>query len=543
MNLRSRSPYKLAERPKVFRFKIILMRFRYHLVWPAFLFICLMFYAVNATTYSVFPANPNSNPNFQRLKECLTSAGVDGKNLIQRSNGTKYKQTNWQWNTVNGNVEPMAYLIANDVSDVQNAVICCQLLNIRLVPRSGGHSIVKNSFGDSNSLVIDLKRFNRVSPDPIQMSCEVGPGALAAFVTYTLWKEGEFMIPVGICPTVGLGGLALGGGYGYYTRIFGLTSDNLLELEMVDATGKLLLINNSTNEDLFWALRGGGGGSFGIVTKLKFRMYSCPKYVTYGIYKYNLDDLIQFYESLQSLITSDLPNNIGTVTRISSNTIEMEILKFDLQNNENVSESFDFESLLRSFSFPSPIASLTRIQSYQEFMITTAQYYSLARIDHFSQLANITRHGRVGMTKLKSFYVDVILDNDEISKLQVLLGEYLQFGGLHIEQNLGAINNFTCSETAFIHRGTNMYHIQLEVFSGENEEINLEAISAMNTFYEASKAILKHRQSYQNYLDEDIPDYLDRYYGDNLKKLIEVKMRVDPDNVFHHPQSIPAHFV
>ncbi|KAJ6647372.1 Berberine bridge enzyme-like 25, partial [Pseudolycoriella hygida] len=341
-------------------------------------------------------------PNFNSLEKCLTSAGIDQEHIIRRSNETKYKEINWQWNTVNGHLEPMAYLVAKDVSYVRKAVICCQQLKIRLVPRSGGHSLVKSSFGDSDSLVIDLKRLNSISVDPDQMSCEIGTGAQAGFISYKLWKKGQFMIPTGICPTVGIGGLASGGGYGYYTRFLGLTSDNLLELEMVDAQGKLR---------------------------------------------------------------------------------------------------------------------------------------------HPSDLANITRHCNVGMTKVKSIYVDVILDEVGISKLQTLLDAYLNFGIVHIEQNSGAVNNLTCSQTAFIHRGTNMYHIQLEVFSDAKEDVNLKAISAMNAFYESSRNVFHHRESYQNYLDEDISDYLERYYGANLRKLIEVKKRIDPGNMFHHPHSIPVDFV
>lgn len=523
-------------RPKLYDFKIFLSKYWFYLLLLCFGFVCLVFLIASNTR------SPDKSPKdkFKSLVDCLTSAGVDGKNIIQRSNGTRYTEINWQWNTVNGYVRPMAYLLANDVSDVQNAVICCRLSKVRLVARSGGHSIVKYGFGDSNSLVIDLKRLNKIKIDATKMNCEIGAGARGALVTYTLWKAGEFMIPVGVCPTVGIGGYALGGGYGYYTRFFGLASDNLLELEMVDAKGKLLLINNSTNEDLFWALRGGGGGSFGIVTKLKFKMHSAPKYVLYGIYQYKFDDFQQYYEAWQTFITSGQPYNIGTLTSTHSDSIEMEIFKFYFKSNEKVFA--DFDDLLDSFSFPKATISSFKKMSYHDFVLMTTQYYSLAPLTELSELANITKHSNVGRTKVKSIYVDNILDKNKISKLQLLLRDYLKVASLHIELNIGAINNFNCSETAFVHRGKNLYHIQLEVFNDKKEQTFLNAVSAMNSFYEASKEILSHGESYQNYMDEDIPDYLERYYGTNLKKLIQVKMRIDPENVFYHPQSIPANF-
>lgn len=535
MNISNRIPFNF----KRFNTK----RFWCHFVLFSFLFFGLVCFIVKISRSSKDYPVENSNPIFDALKDCLTSAGIDGENVIHRDNGTKYKETNWQWNTVNGFSKPMAYVLANDVSDVQKAVICCQQLNVRVVPKSGGHSIVKNCFGDSNSLVIDLKRLNQISPDPKQMSCEIGPGALIAGVSYTLWKEGRFMIPAGICPTVGIAGLALGGGYGYFTRLFGLASDNLLELEMVDATGNVLTINNSTNVDLFWALRGAGGGSFGIVTKLKFRMRSVPKRITYSIYLFNFDDFSQFFKSLQSSIASDtIPNNIGMLTRMSKIGIEMELLKIDLHQGNDVNvppEHFDVESLFRSFSFPNSTKSLTWTLSYPQFVLKTTQNFCLIPLKQFSQVVNLTRHAVVGMTKVKSFYVDEMLDNDQITKLKVLLSDHLKSGSLHIEHN--AINNFTGPETAFVHRGNTRCLIQLGVFFGENKPIDSDAIVAMKKVYEASKAFLKHRESYQNYLDEDIPDYLQRFYGANLKKLVQVKMRIDPGNVFHHPHSIPTH--
>lgn len=526
------------DEPKLIRIKIFLSKYWHFLLLICLGLACFVYYIVKNARPPLLP------PKFylNSLEDCLTSGGVDSKNIIWRDNGTKYTEINWQWNTVNGYLQPMVYLIANNVMDVQNAVICCQIFKVRLVARSGGHSLVKYGFGDSNTLVIDLKRLNQITIDPIQMNCVIGAGARTGLITYTLWRAGGFMIPVSLCPTVGISGLALGGGYGYYTRLFGLVSDNLLELEMVDATGKVLLINNSTNEDLFWALRGGGGGSFGIVTKLKFKMHSAPKNVVYGMYEYSIDDFPQYYEAWQTFITSDQPHNIGTLTRMHSNKIEMEIFKFYLQDKEKVN-MVEFDNIFNSSTFPTDNVRSIKQMSYREFILVTAQHYSKTPLNHPSDIANIKKHNIVGMTKVKSMYVDTILHKDKISELHDVFKEYLKFASLQIECNMGAINNFSCEETAFIHRGMNLYHIELEFVNDENAEINLEALASMNTFYEDSKAVLNHRESYQNYADQDVPDYLERYYGANLDKLIQVKRRVDPGNVFNHPQSIPTSFV
>lgn len=111
---------------------------------------------------------------------------------------------------------PLVYLVAADVSDIQKAVVCCRLTKVRIVARSGGHSYVKSGFGDSRSLVVDLATLNRISLDSVKETCEVGPGARNGFISYTLWEKG-FLVAQGICPTVGIAGLTLGGGYVHFS--------------------------------------------------------------------------------------------------------------------------------------------------------------------------------------------------------------------------------------------------------------------------------------------------------------------------------------
>lgn len=489
--------------------------------------------------------NLNSSlPDDEKLSKCLASAGVDSRDIHFRNSGKIYTELNWQWNTLNGYVEPLAYLLATTVSDIQNAIRCCQSSNIRIVPRSGGHSFLKNSYGDSNSLVVDLGRLNEISLHPNEMQCEIGAGARMGRIIATLSEKGNFLLPTGVCSSVGIAGLTLGGGYGHSTRLFGLTLDNVIEMEMVDATGQLLVVNGEVNENLFWALRGAGGGSYGIVTKFKFKMYTAPETVLYGIYYYSFEDFGIFFNALQDII-NDLPNNINSLINIEKNYILMFLYALNYQNSEAMPESIDnFDKFLNSF--PVPIKNLTRLLSYSDFILKDSQMYASTLLTHPSQLANITRHNQVGWKKFKSFYVDKILKNDSISDLKGLIDGYVDQGsvqaGVLIELTGGAINNVSRSETSFIHRGNNLYVVQLYLYLKENEQPNEKAESAMKRFYEESKTVFHHTESYQNYLDQDIPDYLQRYYGDNLKKLIQIKNLVDPNNVFHHPQSIPIKF-
>lgn len=479
----------------------------------------------------------------KRFETCLLSSGTSAESIVFRGNGPEYgpvyDKLNWQWNALNGYVIPTAYVVAKNVVDVQNSVICSKSSNLRIVARSGGHSYLKYSFGDSESVVIDLSNFNQVLPDPNNMTCEIGPGARAGRVTSTLWERGEFLTTTAVNPSVGAGGVTLGGGYGHFTRLYGLACDNLIELEMVDANGKLLIINDHENTDLFWALRGGGGGSFGIVTKMKFKMYHAPKSIEFGSVQYNSDDFPQFYDAWQSLVTSKHLTNISGYALMYNNIIDLKI--YYLSSNRMKTDersAMKIENLLKAFPFPNVIHSSVEVISYPEFLLMDARPQFKTEIKQISQLADIDEF--LGWKKIKSFYVDKMLSEKEIREVEGLSKPFNKLCTWHFEMNGGAVNNFNSTDTAFVHRGENMFHVQLKFIDENSDHPNLMGVSVMDDFYDKTKVLFNHRESYQNYMDGDITDYFERYYGTNLKRLVEIKLKVDPENVFRHPRSVPT---
>src|SRR5207244_3988155 len=133
--------------------------------------------------------------------------------------------------------------------------------------RAGGHSFAGQS--STKGLVIDLRRIAGISPSGNK--ARVGAGAKLGAVYPALWASGHRTIPGGTAPTVGVAGLSLGGGHGFVARKLGLACDSLLAVEIVTADGALRTCNATKEKDLFWALRGAGFGSFGVVTSLLFR--------------------------------------------------------------------------------------------------------------------------------------------------------------------------------------------------------------------------------------------------------------------------------
>ncbi|KAF9939241.1 hypothetical protein BGZ70_006471, partial [Mortierella alpina] len=145
--------------------------------------------------------------------------------------------------------------------------------------------------GKDGSLVIDLKHFQQLSINSTSGVATIGGGTRLGPLYSKLWNAGNYLIAAGICPAVGIGGIALGGGIGMASRKYGMTTQNIVGMTLIDANGSIRKVNASSNPDLFWALRGAGGGSFGVVTESQIQIYKAPPsmafmQLTYPLSKY-----------------------------------------------------------------------------------------------------------------------------------------------------------------------------------------------------------------------------------------------------------------
>ncbi|MDF3015575.1 MAG: hypothetical protein K0R44_800 [Thermomicrobiales bacterium] len=173
---------------------------------------------------------------------------------------------------------PAAIVVCNNTSDVQNAVLWARQEGMPLRARSGGHSYEAFSVVDGG-LVVDVGGLTSVEIDVARGEAVIGAGVRLLNCYRHLWQHGV-TIPAGTCPGIGIAGLTLGGGIGFLSRQYGLTCDNLVAIELVDADGRALRASKSEHPDLFWALRGGGGGNFGIATAFTFRVHPIGEVVT-----------------------------------------------------------------------------------------------------------------------------------------------------------------------------------------------------------------------------------------------------------------------
>src|SRR5512132_2696253 len=195
-------------------------------------------------------------------------------------------------------------------ADVVDAVSFARENELLVAVRGGGHNVGGRALCDGG-MVIDLSRMRGIHVDAKNRTARVQAGATLGDVDRETHLFG-LAVPAGVVSATGIAGLTLGGGVGWLVRKYGLTCDNLLSCDVVTAEGKLLTASASENEDLFWALRG-GGGNFGVVTSFEYRLH--PVHTVLGGLilhpRENAVDVLRFYRSFTQSAPEELAAYAG----------------------------------------------------------------------------------------------------------------------------------------------------------------------------------------------------------------------------------------
>ncbi|MGT2461114.1 FAD-binding oxidoreductase [Sinomonas atrocyanea] len=202
--------------------------------------------------------------------------GFRGQLLLPADEG--YPEARRIWN---GAIDRHPALIAR-CADEEDAAAALKYALTRKLPlsvRGGGHNVSGSALAEGG-VVIDFSALRGVAVDPDGMSVRVQPGALWGDVDSASQRQG-LAVPAGIVTHTGVAGLTVGGGFGWLSRRWGLTSDNLLSVRMLLADGSRVRASEDENPDLFWAVQG-GGGNFGIVTEFRFRLHRLGTHVLAG---------------------------------------------------------------------------------------------------------------------------------------------------------------------------------------------------------------------------------------------------------------------
>jgi len=454
------------------------------------------------------PAGAASDP---RLRELARS--VRGPVLTPSS--VAYARARLPFNKRYDGVRPLAVAQPVNARDVQQVVLWARKHRVRLAARSGGHSYA--GYSTTTGVLVDLSRLNA-----IRLSgwiATVGAGARMIDIYQALGRRGV-TIPGGSCPTVGLGGLALGGGVGLASRRFGTTSDNVVSLGVVTADGRFRTCTPKQNADLFWACRGGGGGNFGIVTgfRLRARRISNVSWYAASWPWSQAEEVVRAWQAF----APHAPDALFSLCSLGKGT---------RPGIQSFGQFFGSEAQLRALLRP-----LTSV-SGASLSTGTSSYFDaqLRWAGCLGESPAACRVPRRSAFAAKSDYANVPLRADGIATIVRWIDRVSGFrsGSLLLDAYGGAINRVKPDTTAFVHRDA-LFSMQYLVYWAD---ASAPALDWIRGFYAAMRPHVSGF-AYQNYIDPELTTWKHAYYGANYARLAHVKRRYDPDFFFRFPQAI-----
>jgi hypothetical protein len=431
----------------------------------------------------------------------------------------------------------IAYCATED--DVARCLAFARRHDLTPRPRAGGHSYAGYSTGDG--LVVDVTTLHEVAITTHAgvSAATIGAGARLIDVYSALGAAGV-SVPAGSCPTVGLAGLALGGGIGVMVRSEGLTSDRVLSLRMVTTDSRIVTASAEQNPDLFWACRGGGGGNFGVVTSLRLSTFPTEAVTVFGVAWpwAAADQVVPAWMTWVARAPETLWANCLLLAAPGSAEPNLEV------TGVHRGSPTDAAALLgRLISEVGTPASLYReTVPFTHAMYVEAGCAGLERAE--CRLPSQGPRGR--LTRQPSVAKSDLLTEPLPARAVALLVDAVtarQRAGLGGAVGLDALGGIAsrpaANETAWVHRNAEwsaQYSVPL--LPGQPPAAVAEDESWLGELYSSLRPYVSG-EAYQNYIDPALADWAEAYYGSNLPALASVRRRWDPERVLDFPQAIP----
>lgn len=431
-------------------------------------------------------------------------------------NATRYART-----------RPEGIAICAVPEDAATCVAWARETGVPFAVRSGGHSYA--GFSNSDGLVIDVKGMNAVTVDPADATVTVAGGANNADVGEALARYGVYF-PGGRCPTVGVSGLTLGGGWGFSNRHLGMTCDSLLSTQLATAGGDIVTASEAENPDLFWAIRGAGGGNFGVHTSFTYRVVAAGDASVFSL-AWAGGDTPAIVDALCRMQV-DGPRALGLrlAMRSQSRTPLSQPAPLDV---DVIGLYWGPQSELEEL-----LAPVERVQR-PDSRTVAALPFPAAR----AFLAATTPTGTYGIK------TGFIAGSPSAASITTMLEWITRMPGVpsRAQESTvglycwgGAVNDVAPDATAFVHRDADLM-FKCEVLWEPQDDP--DRVVANLDWLEAFHAAMQPHLSggaYQNFTDRSQDDWQHAYYGDNFGRLVQVKQAWDPDNLFRFGQSIPV---
>jgi FAD/FMN-containing dehydrogenase len=434
-------------------------------------------------------------------------SGFHGEVLLPREAGYDAARRLW-----NARIDRQPGLIARcvDVPDVARAVMFARENDVLVAVKGGGHGVAGWAICD-DGIVIDLSMMNSVSVDPELRTVRAQAGALLGDVDRETSKYG-LAVPTGVHPKVGIAGLTLGGGGGWLTRKYGYTCDNLLACEVITADGRIVAADEHTNSDLFWGLRG-GGGNLGIVTSLLFQAHPVST-VLGGIVIYSRDQagaVLRNYRDFMATAPDELTASAGLITAEGVPVIAVMICYCG-----DVDEGARVLKPLRDFG--KPVADMIAPMPFSAIQTIAAD----ANPDGIHNYWQSTV-----MDTLCDEAIEMIVEHSDRSESPLSLTLIQAIGGAVARVDAGA--------TAFPHRQAR-YNVGIEAKWVE-AAVSKKHIAWATGFSDAIRPY-SGNASLVNFLGESNPDIVRRAFGSNYARMVELKTKYDPTNLFSLNQNV-----
>jgi FAD/FMN-containing dehydrogenase len=439
---------------------------------------------------------------------------------VMQAGAEGYEDARTIWNAMIDR-KPGIIIQCRGNSDVITAVNFARDNGALISVKGAGHNIAGNSVCDGG-IMIDLSLMKSVRVDPEKKRAYVEPGATLGDVDNETQKFG-LAVPTGINSTTGISGLTLGGGFGWLTRKYGMTVDNLVSADVITADGNLLHANEKENSDLFWAIRG-GGGNFGIVTMFEFALNQLGPEVLTGLFVFpfkHATEIINKYREYVKGLTEDL-----TVWVVLRKAPPLPFLPEEVHGKEvvimaflyagEVSEGKRVIEPIRSFAEmhgehvgPNPFAGWQ--QAFDPLLTPGSRNYWKSH----------------NFTELSDGAIDAIIEF--AGKLPTPQCE------IFIASVEGKANRVASDAMAYANRETKLF---LNVHGRwEDKKDDDHVILWARAFFEKS-APYASGSVYVNFMSGDETDRVRQAYGPNYDRLVKAKNKYDPKNLFKINQNI-----
>jgi len=463
------------------------------------------------------------------------AASLDG-DLI-RPGSPRYPTARLAYDPLFDDIRPRAIVQVASARDVARTIAFARDHGFRFAAKSGGHSYAGYSL--SNGIVIDVSKLDTVTADTAAKRATIGSGASLMQVANALAPHG-LVVPGGTCATVGIAGLTMGGGQGVTGRRFGLTCDSLEGATVVLADGTVVQCDANRHDDLFWALRGGGGGNFGVVTSFTFAAHPLT-HLTICSLSWHWSSAAHVLRAWSDWAPS-APHDLWTSLRFryipgSGPQVSMigtwsgspaglpPVLNHLTSSVPPVSKSTSTLPYLDVAKLYAGCAGQTADEcSLQIHGGTLPRQASLAKSDFFDH-------------RISAADVDAMLGRIEARSAPALHGSS---GGVIFDSWGGQIAQLGDHATAFPHRQARFLAQEFVTFSSTPDDATLTANRQWLTSLWRSLRSSASGAAYVNYIDPELQGWKQAYYGANLDRLVQVKHRYDPHDVFRFAQSVPT---